>query len=85
MKFRNKPLTIEIDAMKWTGRNFEALKKFVGNTSLNLSDSGLKMHVLKGNSYCYLDVGDYIIAESDGRGFYPCVENVFKAKYEKIT
>jgi len=34
--------------------------------------------------YVPVNPGDWIIAEPDGSGFYPCAPNVFAAKYEPV-
>lgn len=32
----------------------------------------------------FLEPGDWVIAEPDGRGFYPCKDDIFRATYEPV-
>lgn len=41
----------------------------------------LLLHVANGDSYSTIHPGDWIIEESNGSGFYPCVGTVFAARY----
>lgn len=35
------------------------------------------------NQLVYLEPGDWVIAEPDGRGHYPCKPDIFAATYEE--
>lgn len=48
-------------------------------------NAGLKLWVIKSNEWCDLEVGDWVIKESDGVGVYPCKKDIFSATYEAVT
>lgn len=92
MKFRKKPVVI--DAIRWTGKNWEELLKFIPSVG---SDWWLKsgavgglaetsqpviLKTLEGNMQA--DIGDWIIKGVKGE-FYPCKPDIFEATYEFIT
>lgn len=72
-KYRARP--IEIDAEQWT-TGFKP-------EPVTIENPGYGFVVGKqGRVACALD--DFIIAESDGSGFYPCAPSIFRAKYDLI-
>jgi hypothetical protein len=74
-KWRKKPVVVE--AMQWTGKNFEELK--VWSSEVGLVDGVLCVSTLEGEMVA--SVGDYIIKGVAGE-FYPCKEGIFLKTYE---
>ena len=92
MKYRTKP--VEIEAIRWTGLNFEEIKTFVGDSLIyGIIDTAwevgkgrpfvlMKIKTLEGDMH--VSEGDYIIKGLRGE-FYPCKPDVFEKKYELIN
>jgi len=83
MKYIKKP--IEIEAIQFTGNNFDEIKSFTNNLAYRIC-SPFK-------NYCCIPTlegdhmakeGDYIIKGIEGE-FYPCDEEIFKKTYDKIS
>lgn len=73
--FRSKPVTIE--AHQW---NRPGDHPAVQPVALGGHDT----YVVSGKQgEVRVEPGDWIIAEPDGSGFYPCKPDVFAAKYER--
>lgn len=83
VKFRNKPVAIE--AIKWTGENFDAVKKFAGD-HVKLEDDELVVVTLedgKDKKTCFVaSKGDFVIKVVQGE-FYFCKPDIFKETYER--
>ncbi len=82
-KYRKKPVVVE--AIQWTGENFEELADFVGESARRAkydeSDISIKIYTLEGTMTA--SPGDYIIKGIKGE-FYPCKPDIFNATYEKV-
>lgn len=79
VKYRKKP--VEVEAVRWTGRNDKEMKEFLGLTSswwLNVADS---ITIDTPGEKDIVKIGDWII--KDGGGFYPCGAETFDATYEE--
>jgi hypothetical protein len=46
--------------------------------------STLLLWVAKSNKWCELELGDWVIRESDGIGVYPCKGDIFAATYNPV-
>lgn len=91
MKYRKKPVVIE--AVQWTGLNFEEIKVFVGDaleyqfydfykgTGEYKRIISIRIKTLEGKMNCA--EGDYIIKGVQGE-FYPCKPDIFEATYELV-
>lgn len=91
MKYRKKPIVVE--AVQWTGKNLEEIKKFVGDsleywyneTAWEVQKGpvtiGIKINTLEGGHYAA--IGDYIIKGIHGE-FYPCKPDIFAKTYEAV-
>lgn len=81
-RYQKKPVAVE--AVRWTGYNFEEIKSFVG-CSCGLRGSymnpDLIIHTLEGDHHAL--VGDYIIKGVHGE-FYPCKPDIFMETYEEV-
>lgn len=45
----------------------------------------LRFYVEKGQSQCTIHVGDAVIAERDGSGYYPCAADEFAQRYVRVV
>ena len=89
MRYRKKP--VEIEAVRWTGNNFEEIRQFAGqHTNIVIHDTAwnagagaavavLSIHTLEGDMKA--EYGDYIIKGVTGE-FYPCKPDIFAKTYE---
>lgn len=82
-KYKKKPVTIE--AIKWTGDNFDAIKKFAGK-DVELDGDELIIKTLedgsKGQAKHVATKGDFVIKGVEGE-FYFCKPDIFKKTYDK--
>ena len=91
MKYRKKPVVIE--AIQWTGLNFEEIKAFVGQdliydiydaawkVGMGIPEVTVKIKTLEGEMLA--SIGDFIIKGVDGE-FYPCKPDIFQKTYEEV-
>lgn len=89
MKYRKKPVVIE--AVQWTGKNFQEILNFVAETEGDNARSMLAFHQNKlhiktlesGDNMHVLDKKDWVI-----RGikleYYGCKPDIFEQTYEKV-
>jgi len=79
MKYIKKP--VEIEAVQFTGENFEECKKYIGIA--NFDNTLNYPNVITSEGVMRVNVGDYIIKEpfDKDRGFYPCKPDIFKQTY----
>lgn len=86
--FRKKPVTVE--AHQWRPDAPVAAGMLVGLLMARGIDfdvvggCGLRFFVNKGGSMATIAPNDWVIAEADGDGFYPCVDEQFRASYESV-
>lgn len=88
-KFRTKPF--EIEAIQFTGENFQELYGFCGWKFSNVE--GLPLYTRKGftarvydelhATWVSVKPGQWIILGQKGE-FYPCDPEIFEAKYEPV-
>ena len=81
MKYRKKP--VEIEAVKWNGRNFEEIKQLQNKNEQQLQryENEILIFTLEGTMKASL--GDYIIKGVSGE-IYPCKPDIFNLTYEKV-
>jgi len=77
-RYRKKP--VEIEAVQYTGDNFQDLAEFVGK-DLVVGVSGMYIRTLEGDML--ISIGDYVIRGVNGE-FYPCKPDIFEKTYEEI-
>ncbi len=77
-KYRKKPVIIE--AVCFTGINFQEIKGFVGGDYGKDKDGNGVIATLEGAMK--ISNGDWIIKGVKGE-FYPCKPDIFEATYEK--
>lgn len=78
-KFRKKP--VEIEAIRFTGSNYEEIREFIGKNTL-CSDLSIVIPTLEGDMVA--QKGDYIIKGVHGE-FYPCKPDIFNETYEVVS
>lgn len=89
-KYRKKPVVIE--AVQWTGHNFDECTNFMGETCGNkiayedyeeqcIKLGEITIRTLEGDMIA--SKGDYIIKGVNGE-FYPCKPDIFAKTYEEI-
>jgi hypothetical protein len=80
-KYRKKPVVIE--AVRWTGENYEEIAKFMDYKDIDDTEGGavLIIETLEGDFRA--SVGDWIIKGITNE-FYPCKPDVFSKTYEEV-
>lgn len=93
-RYRKKP--VEVTALQYTGpdghrnvgddtqRGSSVIEAFMGPAYNIRHDSSLAFWIEKSQAVGTIRPGDWIIAEPDGSGFYPCSKADFEATYEAI-
>lgn len=89
-QFRKRPVVVEARQFTETTRqDVAAWCNGVTEQRLDLSDFRkvwvLFVDVRKGYSHAQIEEGDWVIAEPDGSGFYPCTAEDFADTYEPVT
>lgn len=80
-KYIKKPISIE--AVKYTGDNFDELQAFAKD-DVYIQDGYVFVHTLEGDMKMKNKVGDYLIKGVRGE-FYFCEKNIFEETYEEAT
>ena len=80
MKYRKKPVVIE--AVQWTGYNFEEIGAFIGGLHYPVETRGILIHTLEGDMVA--NINDFIIKGINGE-FYPCKPDIFEKTYEEVN
>ena len=75
--FRKKPVRVE--AVQWSPELPHPAVKVTAPQRGSIEPRGI-MHTKHG--HVFVSPGDWIIAELDGDGFYPCKPDIFSATYE---
>ena len=84
-QYRKKPIVI--DAIQWTGKNFDDIIMFSQNTiywefNKDQNINILEIQTLEG--IMQADPGDYIIRGVKGE-YYPCKPDIFEMTYESVN
>lgn len=75
--YKKKPVIIQ--ALEWSGSNYEEIDNFLGS-NYEFSGTTLIIHTLEGDMSA--KKGDYIIKGVRGE-FYPCEKSIFEETYEE--
>jgi hypothetical protein len=82
--FRKKP--VSISAINWTGKNFEAIKKFAGD-NVALENGELIIKTLedgdKAKAKHVASIGDFVLKGVHGE-YYFCKPDIFDETYEFV-
>ena len=83
--YQKKPVLIE--AIQYTGDNFDEIKEFVGDSYYeNVDEHHLTLNIgiktLEGDMA--ISLFDYVIKGVNGE-FYPCKSDIFKKTYDEIN
>jgi hypothetical protein len=82
MKYRKKPIVIEAEQYTKYGK---LVKGMCNSRSCYFSGNDKPhVHTIHDNQIVNLEVGDFIIPESDGIHYYPCKSDIFKKTYEIV-
>ena len=87
--YRKRP--VEVEAVQWTGRNTIEIGEFLGETAWHfwVGTGVIALRVAGGavlsSTVLSVKAGDWIVAEPDGMGFYPCAAAIFETTYEPVT
>lgn len=74
--FRKKPVVVEAN---------QFFHPATGPFGTQTEEDGRAYVTTAHGQKVYLEPGDWIIAEPDGRGFYPCKPDIFAATYEVVA
>ena len=79
-----KKLPVIIDAEQYT--EYGKLVKGMCNSQscFTAGNDEPHVHTIHDNQKVNLEIGDWIIPESDGEHFYPCKPVIFEMTYEKV-
>lgn len=79
---RCRKLPIVIEAVQWTGENYEEIKQFAGESFIcwHYNHDSISIQTLEG--VMSASKGDWIIKGIKNE-FYPCKPDVFEKTYEK--
>jgi len=80
-KYIKKPISIE--AVKYTGDNFDELQAFAKD-DVYIQDGYVFVHTIEGDMKMVNKTGDYLIKGIQGE-FYFCEKNIFEATYEEVV
>lgn len=78
-RYRKRP--VEVDALQWTGANYEDMEAFL-ETTKNGFFKGETLHLYAGQTAFRVIPGTWVIRGATG-GYHPCYEESFPAVYEK--
>lgn len=78
-KSKYRKLPIEIEAIQWTGDNYEEVSIFI-NKTLRINQHEI-IDTLEG--IMRVDINDWIIKGVNGE-FYPCKPDIFEKTYEPV-
>lgn len=81
MKYESR--VTQVEAWIWDGED-HAETYWVSKFAEPDAGADGELWVEKSNNWCDLRKGDYIVAEPDGSGFYPCTAEVFRARYYPV-
>ena len=79
-RFRKKPVVIE--AIQWTGDNFDEIDDWSDREAVRLVAGDLHIFTLEGAMRA--DPGDWIIRGVVGE-YYPCKPEIFECTYEPAS
>lgn len=77
---------LEVLALEWTGENFPAVCDFADPDRIRVDTPGeqLSLWIDKSQTWGTVRAGDWVIAERDDIGFYPCTAEQFAETYEAV-
>lgn len=77
-RYRKKP--VEIEAIRWTGGNFDQLEEWCGDHVACNEGSRPRLFIKANAVWIVLTVGEWVA--KDRHGFYPIKDDVFLESYE---
>jgi hypothetical protein len=87
MKYRKKPVIVEtfqFDGPAFVDLDVILVKSWPGVGWMRKDDENrvFPFVITAHKQKTWIEPGDWIIQESDGRGYYPCKPDIFEATYE---
>lgn len=76
-----------IEAIQFTGENYEELKEFIGDSFQVISSDLREPFILMRNTYggaVHASKGDYVMKNPEGDGFLVGRDDIFKQRYVEI-
>lgn len=83
VSYRKKP--VKVTAVRWLGDNFDTIESFVIGDDADVrkkDDGSLGLWITKSQTWGTVRLNDWVIAERDGVGFYPCTAEQFTETYD---
>lgn len=82
-KFRKRPVVVEAEQFHYPAKT---RKTVPGVNPPMRGDPKQRYYVVTAHGQqAFLESGDWVIAEPDGRGYYPCKPDIFAATYEPVA
>ena len=69
-----------IEAIQYTGQNFQQLVDFVGQENIFKNEQGIFLHTLEGDFKMKNPIGDYVLKDSQGKCYF-YEKNIFEENY----
>jgi hypothetical protein len=81
VKYRKKPAVVEASQFRRT----EPWPAGVREEDANPPHAGRCYVVTAHGQRAYLEDGDWVITEPDGRGHYPCKDDIFRESFDPVN
>ncbi len=87
MKYRKKPVVVDAEQFRgYYGTPYPQGVEFEDNGNSPERGKRYQFYVVTAHGQrANIVSGDWIIAEPDGRGYYPCKDSIFKEFYEPVN
>lgn len=82
-KYKKKELVVEAEQYIEHGKLVKGMCNSI--SCFSAGNTNPHVHTANDNQMVNLKVGDFIIAELDGRHYYPCNPDTFKVTYEEVV
>jgi hypothetical protein len=79
-RYRSKPTVIEAEQYVTVGQIVKGICVLRGCSAAGHDKP--HVHTAHGGQEVYLEVGDFVVPEPNGAGYYPIKPDIFSAKYE---
>lgn len=80
-RFRKKPIVIE--AVRFTGRNYQTVFDFIGDGAVGKHSSSGRIYLPTLEGTMEVSPGDWVIRGVKGE-YYPCKPDIFETSYEPV-
>ncbi|ASN70217.1 hypothetical protein 10F3_32 [uncultured Caudovirales phage] len=85
MKYRKRPVVVEVEAIQWTGKNHEDIIEFLDLRPdvLEVQFHNNYLYIVKEEFVLITQIGRYIIAEPGNTD--TCFADYFEREFEKVV